>query len=121
MAALDMAAPLQRPAYSAVRPGPFISGTTHQVLQLGQRPVAGICRAFQCQRDCLQPVASLAEHYHDATAVQPARSNASVCRSMETFNFSCAGEASDGEAEAEAGAGGAASGGAGPGEVMAAG
>ena len=41
MAALDMAQPLQRPAYSAVRPGPFISGTTHQVLQLGQRPTVG--------------------------------------------------------------------------------
>jgi hypothetical protein len=41
MAALDMAQPLQRPAYSAVRPGPFISGTTHQVLQLGQRPSVG--------------------------------------------------------------------------------
>lgn len=44
MAALDLALPAQRPAYSAVRPGPFISGTTHRVLQLGQRPVVGELR-----------------------------------------------------------------------------
>lgn len=47
MAALDMAQPLQRPAYSALRPGPFISGTTHQVLQLGQRPAVGD-NSFPC-------------------------------------------------------------------------
>lgn len=41
MAAVEVPLASQRPAYSVLRPGPFISGTTHQVLQLGQRPVAG--------------------------------------------------------------------------------